>query len=75
MKISIKSEGFRFNSPLPLSMGGLAISCIPKSQITKEEKKALLQLYKSLKRNLKQYKGLKIVELISKDGDRVIIKI
>lgn len=57
MIVSIKSEGFNLTLPIPLSMGSVAIKCIPNKFLNTQEKKLALQLFKSVKGTLKDYKG------------------
>ncbi|GAA0070983.1 hypothetical protein K5V21_01705 [Clostridium sardiniense] len=75
MIVSIKSKEFNLTLPVPLSMGGLIIRCIPKKQLNKEEKKIALQLFKAVKGSLKRYKGLKVVEVVSQSGEHITVKI
>ncbi len=75
MIVSIKSEEFNLTLPVPLFMGGIAIRCIPKSQLNKEEKEIVLQLFKAVKGSLKGYKGLKIVEVVSHSGEHITVTI
>ncbi|MBM6860319.1 hypothetical protein H9X78_07415 [Clostridium saudiense] len=75
MIVSIKSEGFNLTLPIPLSMGSVAIKCIPNKFLNTQEKKLALQLFKSVKGTLKDYKGLKIVEVISHNGEHILVKI
>lgn len=75
MIISIKSEGFNLTLPIPLSMGSVAIKFIPNKFLNTEEKKLALQLFKSVKNTLKNYKGLKILEVISHTGEHILVKI
>lgn len=75
MIVSIKSKEFNLTLPVPLSMGSLIIRCIPKKQLNKEQKKIALQLFKSVKGSLKDYKGLKVVEVTSQSGEHITIKI
>lgn len=75
MIISIKSEGFNLTLPIPLSMGSVAIRCIPNKFLNTKEKKLALQLFKLVKGTLNDYKGLKIVEVISHTGEHILVKI
>lgn len=75
MIVSIKSKEFNLTLPVPLSMGGLIIRCIPKKQLNKQQKKIALQLFKAVKGSLKGYKGLKVVEVQSQNGEHITIKI
>lgn len=75
MVVSIKSKEFNLTLPVPLSMGGLIIRCIPKNQLNKQQKKIALQLFKAVKGSLKGYKGLKVVEVKSQSGEHITIKI
>lgn len=75
MKVSIKSEGFNLNLPIPLSAGSIAIRCIPNKFLNKKEKKLALKLFKIVKSSLKDYKGLKIVEVISQNGEHIKVTV
>lgn len=75
MIVSIKSEGFNLTLPVPLSMGSVAIRCIPKRYINTEQKQMVLQLFKVIKSSLKCYKGLKIVEIVSQSGEHITVTI
>ncbi|MBS6005894.1 MAG: hypothetical protein KIB43_02955 [Clostridium baratii] len=75
MIVSIKSKEFNLTLPVPLSMGGLIIRCIPKKQLNKQQKKIALQLFKAVKGSLNDYKGLKVVEVKSRSGEHITIKI
>lgn len=75
MIVAIKSEGFNLTLPIPLSMGGVAIRCLPNKIINNQEKKIALQLFKTVKGSLKGYKGLRIVEVESQNGEHITITI
>lgn len=75
MIVSIKSENFNLTLPLPLSMGSVIIRCIPKEQINNQQKKIALQLFKAIKGSLKDYKGLKVVEVVSQSGEHITVTI
>lgn len=75
MQIRIKSKDFNLYLPVPLFMGGTIIRCIPNEKLNKEQKKIALKLFKTVKGSLKEYKGLEILEVISKDGEHISIKI
>ncbi len=75
MIVSIKSEDFNLTLPIPLSMGSVAIRCIPKKYLNNQQKKIALQLFKAVKGSLKDYKGLKIVEVVSQNGEYISVKI
>lgn len=75
MKVSIKSKDLNLNLPVPLSVGSIAIRCIPNKLLNKNEKRLVLQLFKTVKSNLKDYKGLKIVEVISQNGEHINVTI
>lgn len=75
MIVSIKSKEFNLTLPVPLSMGGIIIRCIPKKQLNAEQKKIALQLFKTVKSSLKSYKGLKIVEVVSQNGEHITVTI
>lgn len=75
MIIAIKSKNLNLTLPVPLSMGSMIIRFIPKKHLTNEQKKIALQLFKSLKNNLKDYKGLKVAEVISQSGEHITVTI
>lgn len=75
MIVSIKSEEFNLTLPVPLFMGGIIIRCIPQKQLNNHEKKIALQLFKAVKGSLKDYKGLKVVEVVSQSGEHITITI
>ena len=75
MIVSIKSKELNITLPVPLSMGGIIIRCIPKKQLNYQQKIIALQLFKAIKCSLKGYKGLKIVEVISQSGEHITITI
>lgn len=75
MRIKIRSKDFNLNLPVPLFMGSTIIRCMPNEKLNKEQKKIALELFKSVKGSLKDYKGLEIVEVISLDGEHISIKI
>lgn len=75
MRVSMRSKELKFKLtlPVPLSMGGIVIKCIPKSKLSNEEKKIVLKLFKGVKGTLKEYRGLKIVEVESQSGEYISI--
>jgi hypothetical protein len=84
MKIYIKTnDGKKFRIPLPLWMISLGLSNttikIATKNLKPEDKKYLEQIdFGALSQNigeLKQYKGLKIVDVKSKDGTEVTITV
>lgn len=75
MKVKIKPKRFTFLIPFPLFAGEIAIKCISKEQMSKEEKEVALQCYKYLKRTLKEYKGLEILNVETKDGMKINIRV
>lgn len=75
MIVSIKSKEFNLTLPVPLSMGGLIIRFIPKKKLNKQQKEIALQLFKAVKGSLKGYKGLKVLEVKSQNGEHFTIKI
>lgn len=75
MIVSIKSKELNLTLPVPLSMGSIVIKCIPKKQLNNQQKKIALKLFKALKGSLKGYKGLKVVEVISQNGEHITVTI
>lgn len=75
MIVSIKSKKLNLTLPVPLSMGSIVIKCIPKKQLNNQQKKIALKLFKALKGSLKGYKGLKVVEVISQNGEHITVTI
>lgn len=75
MIVSIKAKKFKLILPVPLFMGSVIIRCIPKSQLNSQQKKIALQLFKSVKSSLKGYKKLKLVEVISQNGEHITVTI
>lgn len=75
MKVRIQAEGHRFFIPVPLSLGSLAIRCIGKKYMSKQDKKLVLTIFKSIRKELKAYKGLTIVEVDAASGEHISIKI
>ena len=75
MIVSIKSKDFNLTLPVPLFMGSVAIRCIPKKQLNEQQKKIALQVFKAVKGSLKGYKGLKVVEVISQNGEHITVTI
>lgn len=75
MRVSMRSKELKFKVtlPVPLSMGGIVIRCIPKEKLSNEQKKIALQIFKGLKGTLKAYRGLKIVEVESQSGEYISI--
>lgn len=84
MKIYIKNgDGKKFYIPLPMWMIKMGLSNVTIKIVAKnlsiENKKHLEQInFKALSKNigeLKEYKGLKIVDVKSKDGSEVTITV
>lgn len=75
MIVSIKNKGFKLILPVPLFMGRVAIRCIPKKYLDSNQKKIALEGFKAVKKSLKGYKGLKILEVSSHDGEQIVVKI
>lgn len=75
MKVLIKVEDKRFYIPVPISLGVIAVKCTPKKYITIEQKKLVISTLKVIKRELKQYKGMKIVDVEASSGERISITI
>ncbi|MBU5308350.1 hypothetical protein KQI18_11230 [Clostridioides mangenotii] len=75
MIVSIKSENFNLTLPVLLSMGSVIIRCIPKEQLNNQQKNIALQLFKAVKGSLKGYKGLKVVEVVSQNGEHITVTI
>ena len=77
MRIIIKTEGRRFFIPVPLYLSGVGVRAAMrfavKEQLSKEQKKSILQCCKVIKKSLKGYKGLHLVDVQSADGDEVKI--
>lgn len=84
MKIYIKTDdGKKFSIPLPMWMIKMGLSIptikIAAKYLKEEDKKYIEQIdFKALSQNigeLKKYKGLKIVDVKSKDGTEVTITV
>ena len=75
MKVSIKAENRRFTIPVPLSMGSLFIRLISSEQMSKEQKKFAIMTFKVIKKSLKEYKGMTIVEVDSSSGEHIKITV
>lgn len=73
MKIKINSKDTNLSIPVPLSLASTCIRLIPSKEISKEDKKTILAMIKCCKKELKNYKGLEIVNITSADGDKVRI--
>ncbi|SHI07122.1 hypothetical protein SAMN02745196_02667 [Clostridium collagenovorans DSM 3089] len=75
MRISIRSKEARLKLtlPVPLAMGSIIIRCIPNESFSKEQKKIAIELFKGLKGTLREYRGLRIVEVESQSGEYVSI--
>ena len=75
MKIKINSKDNNLSIPVPLSLASTCIRLIPSKEISKEDKKTILAMIKYCKKELKNYKGLEIVNISSADGDKIKIVI
>lgn len=75
MIVSIKSKDLNLTLPVPLFMGTVIIRFIPKKHLNNNQKKIALQLFKSVKSSLKDYKGLKVVEIVSQSGEHITVTI
>ena len=75
MIVSIKSNELNLTLPVPLSIGSVIIRFIPKKYLNNKQKIIVLQLFKAVKGSLKDYKGLKIVEVLSQSGEHITITI
>ena len=53
----------------------MIIRFISKKHLNNEQKKMALQLFKSLKSSLKGYKGLRVVEVVSQNGEHITVTI
>lgn len=73
MKIKINSKDTNLSIPVPLSLASTCIRLIPSKEISKEDKKTILAMIKCCKKELKNYKGLEVVNITSEDGDKVKI--
>ena len=73
MKIKINSKDTNLSIPVPLSLASTCIRLIPNKEISKEDKKTILAMIKYCKKELKNYKGLEVVNITSEDGDKVKI--
>lgn len=72
LKIKIKSEGKRFSLRVPYFLGGVALK-FANVKLSREEKVLMKKAYKVLKKEVKNYKGLTVLEVNSKDGEHVSI--
>lgn len=75
MKVTVREGTHNFKIPIPLFLGSIAIRCIPKDTISKEQKDLAIKVFKALKRDIKKYKGINIVEVKTANGEEVIISI
>lgn len=77
MQIIIKTEGHSLFIPIPLCLSGIGIRATMKfamkKQLSKEQKKSILKCYKVIKKSLKGYKGLHLIDVQTADGDEVKI--
>lgn len=74
MKVSIKVNKIRFTILLPIFLCELIIRYIRREELTEELKYCIIQTIRYIKSNLKEYKGMKIVEVKTADGQEVVIK-
>lgn len=73
MKIRIKAEGINLWLPVPLCLGNIAIHFAIRDQISNEHKKLLLQTFNVCKKELKKYKGMRIVEVHTSNGEHITV--
>lgn len=73
MKVSIKADKMKFTIPIPLSLCGFIIRHIPNDQLTEELKVLIIEALKCVKGSSKEYKGIKIVDVETADGQEVKI--
>ena len=75
MKVNIRSKEVKLFIPVPLSLVSIGVRLIPDKEISKEDKKIILTMINSCKKELKRYKGLEIVNISSANGDKIIIRV
>lgn len=79
MRVIIRNEGYKYFIPVPLWLGGVglkvAMKFVGKETLTPNQQKEILELFKVLRKALKGYKGLKIVEVKDADGNEVTISV
>lgn len=75
MKVSIRVENKKFSIPVPITIGTIVIRCISKKYITKEQKILVIESLKIIRKELKKYKGIKIVEVDTASGEHVSITV
>lgn len=75
MRMKVISGNKQFRIPVPLSMASFVVRGMSKKYISKDEKRMILLTIKICKKELKQYKGLDIVEINSSSGERIIITV
>ena len=75
MKVKIKSKDVKLLVPVPLSLVSICLMLIPNKESGNEDKKIILAMINSCKKELKKYKGLEIVNISSANGDKIIIKV
>lgn len=73
MKVLIKVKKVKFTLPLPVFLFGFIIKHIPNKEITEEMRIFIIDSIKCVEKNLKEYKGVKIVEIETNDGYEVTI--
>ena len=75
MKVSIRVENKKITIPVPISLGVIVVRCVPKKYINKEQKILVIESLKIIRKELKNYKGMKIVEVDAKSGEHVSITV
>ena len=73
MKVTIKVDKIRFTIPISLSLCGFIIRHIPNKELTEELKILILEAIKCFKGSSKEYKGMRIAEVETADGQEVKI--
>lgn len=77
MRVIVKSGGHKYFIPVPLCLGGIVIKIAMKfgckETLTPHQQKEILKLFKAIKKSLKGYRGLKIVEVKDATGEEVTI--
>lgn len=75
MKVRVRADGYRFFVPIPLSLASLTLRCVGRKYITPEQKQIVLASLKVIRKELKKYKGLTIVEVETASGEYISIKV
>lgn len=75
MIVSIKADKVRLIVPVPLFMGEFVIKLIPKEKMSLEQKEYAIKVFKAVRKAIKEYKGLKIVDVETSNGEKVVVKI